>query len=278
MKYLIQFWLTLCCLLLTIPAIGQRKPRIKGNRNVILVDKPLSSFSHLVLADDLELWLKPGEEEAVRIEADDNLIDVLRFETDGDTLIVSSFYNITSSKKLGLTLQYHQLESIKVTAGMLRSDEALRSDQMDLHLSGMSKASLEVQAGYTTLRMEDKASADLRLEGDSLTLELYDQSDANIYISNESMALSLSNQSSLNLEGISQTAKAVLKDNTSFKSVGLEVQEMIALLQDSSNGRIRAVTSLAYEGRGNSRLFVYGEPRIEIIGFYDRAELHKEPE
>jgi hypothetical protein len=278
MKNLFFAGALLFSLMVTFSGYSQRKPRIKGNRSVVSVEKPLPSFSHLVLSDAFELQLQQGSETAMRIEADDNLIDILRFEVEADTLTVDSFYRITASKKLVLTLVYDQLESIRVEAGRITGQQTLTADQLDLKLLGVAKASLDIRAELLDLVMERNTAADLRVETDSLRVNLQGYTDTHIYTSGGAIDLSMTGQASLGLEGVCAKMTASLTDNSSLKASGLQANSVTAFLNTSANARIHASSDLAYEGRGSARLFVYGQPAIRILGLFDRAELHKVPE
>jgi len=245
---------------------------------VVSVEKALPSFSHLVLSDEFELHLQQGSETAIRIEADDNLIDILRFEVEGDTLTVNSFYRITSSKKLGLTLVYNQLESIRVDAGRLTGDDALQADRLDLKLLGVAKAQLDIKATYVDLQMGQNTSADLRVESDSLRANLQGYTDTHIYTSGGGIDLTMTEHASLDLEGSCPDMTASLTDNARLKASGLQADSVTVFLNTSANARLYATEDLAYEGRGTARLFVYGQPAIRILGLFDSAELHKVPE
>jgi hypothetical protein len=278
MKNLLSTGALLLALMVAFSGFSQRKPRIKGNRNVVSEVKELPSFSHLILSEDFELQLQQSGETAVRIEADDNLIDILRFEVEGDTLRVGSFYRITSSKQLGLTLEYNQIETIRVEAGRLSGDEPLVADRLDLKLLGVARAHLNIRAPLVALHMEQNSSADLRVEADSLQANLQGYTDTHIYASGGGINLSMSGQASLDLEGVSSALTASLTDNTRLKAPGLRADSVTALLNTSANARLFATSNLAYEGRGSARLFVYGQPDIRILGLFDSAELHKVPD
>ena len=278
MKNLLSTGITMLALMVMFSGFSQRKPRIKGNRSVVSVEKSLPSFTHLILSEEFELHLQQGSEPAVRIEADDNLIDILRFEVEGDTLRIDSFYRITASKKLGLTLVYSELESIRVEAGRLAGEEPLVTDRLDLLITRGGKAELNIRAALLDLKMEQNTSADLRVEADSLHAVFQGFTDTRIYTSGGSIDLSMTDQASLDLEGVSPNLTASLTDNTRLKAAGLRADAVTVFLNTSANARIQALSEVAYEGRGSARLFVYGQPAIRILGMFDRSELHKVPD
>lgn len=254
---------------------GQRKPKIKGNRSVTTVNKPLNAFSHLQVTDDLEVVLEPGNEEAVRIEADDNLIDILRFEQDGDTLKISSFYTITGSKELNITLTYQNLKTLRAERGGVVAEQSIDAGAFDIRLSEGATAILAVHASEVQLQMEGNASAELNIVSDSLSARFADQSRAFIYSSEGAMDFSLSGRAVATLEGTGASLTLSMTDNAALKAAGMQVGGITAFLNANAQAQLYALDNLAFEGRDKSKLFVYGEPKIEVLGFYDTAELHK---
>jgi hypothetical protein len=278
MKYVLQIGILFFVFLTVNPMYGQRKPKIKGNRNVISVEKVLSAFTDLVLSENLEITLQPGDAETIKIEADDNLIDVLRFDVEDNTLTISSFYTITASKKLELILVYRQLENIRLETGSLIGIETLSADQLRLSLLEDAKAELSIRSSLLELDMSGKASADLRIEADSLQAALGGTSKSFIYASGDGMDFSMTEQASLELEGLSNSLTLSLTDNAKYKGSGMEAEAAQVFLNASANAQVKALANLAYEGRGKAKLFVYGQPKFEILGLYDSAELRKVPE
>lgn len=280
MKSLNPGWMLLFTALLLLGPVaqGQRKPKIKGNRQVTEVSQNLPPFSSLRLSDDLEVHLKQGDTEGYDLEIDDNLVDVLRFEVADNTLTIASFYAITGSRKLAITVRYRELNAVHAEAGSLVSDELVKSDLLKVTATDAARLQLRLQASLLNLHMEGNSRADLNVEADSLHLEMGDQADASVYTANQGMDLELSGHASLVLEGVSASASVKLTDYGNLKAEGLVATRLRAQLEASAVGRLRADSELELDLSGGSRTYLYGQPNIRIIRFADRAELHKEPE
>ena len=63
--------------------------RIEGSGNVITKDIAVKSFDELDASGIFNLQLSQGDKETVRIEADDNLMDLFIVENEGSTLKIS---------------------------------------------------------------------------------------------------------------------------------------------------------------------------------------------
>lgn len=279
MKLLKRRWLPLLAfLLLAMPIQAQRKPRIKGNRQVIEVSESLPPFRHLRLSDDLEVHLERGDSEGYRLELDDNLVDVLRFDVTDSTLVIASFYQITGSKKLDITVRYRELASVRAEAGSLVSEEVIEGSAMAVSATEAASLQLRLRAPLITLEMDGNSRADLNAEADSLHVDLRDHTDINLYTVNQGMGLALSGNASLVLEGVSADASARLSDQASLKAEGLVASRLKAWLDGSAVARLRVDSELELDASGGSRTYLYGQPQVRIARFADRAELHKEPD
>ena len=138
-KAMARKWMLLLLVCTSFGLQGQRKPKIKGNRSVIEVNKELPAFNSIKLVDDLVLTLKRTTEPGYTITADDNLIDILKFKVEDSTLIVSSFYQVTAKKNLDITIKYNQLKAIRLLYGTIRSDDLIKSETLKIEATGFFK-------------------------------------------------------------------------------------------------------------------------------------------
>ena len=107
-------------LLLSITVgFSQKKPKIKGSKVVVEVNEVLQPFNSIKLIDDLKIELKRSREEGYYINGDDNLMDVLKLAVKDSTLYISSFYKITSKKKLDIVIHYDMLNTIIMDEGSI---------------------------------------------------------------------------------------------------------------------------------------------------------------
>jgi hypothetical protein len=270
--------LVLTVLLCTVGLVNaQRKPKIKGSRNVVVVENPLPEFRHLVLVDDLEVKLEQGAE-GYRIEADDNIIDILKLEVQDSTLRISSFYDITAKKKLDITVYIRDLQSIRMDEGYVETPELINLDQTEIKSGGYSRLKLLLKTAVFKMEMTENSVADLNISTDSLHLKMGDRTDALLFSVNNAMGVNLSESASLKLEGISERLFVYSGDNTEVKGDRMEAAKVEATLSESTTARLQATTNIEIRAGGNSRLFLYGQPEIRILRFTENANLKKVPD
>lgn len=255
---------------------AQRKPKIKGNKSVIEVQESLPAFNAIKLRDDLEIRLQNAAEEGYYITADDNLIDVLKFKVEDSTLVISSFYNITSKKKLEITVNYNYLNEITLYDGRIRMDGVITADELFINTYESSKLELNAEAQTININMEGNSSGDFNLNGEEMNFLLKDRIDVRIYTVSELNNIKMHKNASAKFEGTAAELHANLFESANFKGEKLEADKVFLISQDSPSADVYARNDFELTSSGSSKTHLYGNPKIEIIEFLDTSELHKE--
>ncbi|MDB4293335.1 DUF2807 domain-containing protein [Maribacter sp.] len=264
----------LCC----FHAFSQRKPKIKGNKNVVEVQEDLPAFNAIDLKDDLKIELRKGRQDGVFITADDNLIDVLKFEVVDSVLEIGSFYKITGKKKLEIVVNYTELESVIVRDGAIESSDNIVSDVFSAKLLGSAKIEMNVNAAVINLKMEGNSSGDLNFQSDTLNLDIRDRVDVRVYSVSEWTKVSLMSNANIKLEGTAYGLSAHLYDNSNLRAAKLEAEGVEIIAEGSPSARVLARKDFELTSKGSSKTYLSGNPKIDIIEFLDTSELHKEKE
>ena len=270
------FLAILLIFLVSGPLLGQRKPRIKGSRNPITINESLQPFTAIEIQDDLEIRLVGGRQEGYGLEVDDNLVDVLRFEVRDSTLYISSFYRITASKKLEITVFFRELSSLNAQAGRVFNDDLINADGIDLSAGEAAKLNMRIRASLCTLNLEGNASADMNIEADSLSIHMQERAGATIYAVNEALQLRLIGNGSLTLEGVASRLGAEVLDFGNLKASRMEADQLSLSADNSAKSEVRAVTTCTLDLAGLSRTHIYGNPTVQLSHFADRSTLLKE--
>lgn len=262
-------------LIAPIIATSQRRPKIKGNRSVTEVREQLPPFNALELVDDLDIELKKSFGEGYEIIADDNLVDVLKFEVVDSTLVISSYYDIVSKKKLEVAVNYQELKAITVKEGKVFGNEVISADELYLNVFGNSQLDIEATGFFANVNAEDNSSIELNLDIDSLNVSMRHKTDGLIYAVSGAKNVTLQDSASLTLEGTAETLMVEMDSNTKLKGDKLEAAEVNVQLKESSFARINAYRTFVLKSSGNSKTFLYGNPKITIEEFLDTSQLIK---
>ena len=258
-----------------IQVSAQRKPKIKGNKIVTDVQGSLEPFHAIELNDDLEIKLRKSSEEGYDITADDNLIDVLKFEVEDEVLVISSFYNITGKKKLEITVDYVQLDALTLNDGEMQMNDAIVTDVLTVKTFESAKLQLNAEASQIDISMVGNSSGDFVLTADEVNMELKDRIDVRIYTDSGTNNLKMAKNASVKMEGTVEDFKVDLIGNSSLKGERLEAKNAFLNLSESPSAEVNVRDSLALTSSGASQTALYGTAKINIIEFLDTSELKK---
>ena len=142
------------------------KDRIEGSGNVITKDISVKSFDELDASGVFNLQLSQGDKETLRIEADDNLMDLFIIENEGSTLKIKmkKNSNFNSKKQLKVYITFKTLKSMNLgMVGGTSSDDKLKFT--DLKLKNQSVGSVSLNMTLQTLNMENQSVGSVKLEG-----------------------------------------------------------------------------------------------------------------
>lgn len=263
-------------LFLGVYTYSQRQPKIKGNKNVVEVREDLPAFNAIQLNDDLKIVLQKSSNEGYALEADDNLIDVLKFKVSDSTLVISSFYKITSKKRLNITVYYTELNAVTMRNGEISMKDVISSERLDVNTYGTSRLELNATADIININMEEISSGDFNLASDSLNLTLKDRIDAKVYATGEKNTVYMYKNASAKMEGTSDFLMVKLYGNSNLKAEKLETTKTVLISEDSPNARVNVLEDFQLSSRGSSKTSLYGNPKITILDFLDTSQLDKE--
>nr|AOE08663.1 conserved hypothetical protein [uncultured bacterium]CBL80604.1 conserved hypothetical protein [uncultured Leeuwenhoekiella sp.] len=151
-----------------------------GNGNVVVKDLNLSNeFTKINASNGWDVILKKGDKSGIVAEMDDNLLEYLDINFDGNTLRIETSDNSNigeaTSKKIVVT--YTQpIEEIKASsAASITALESLTGDRMKFDLSSAATVKLPVE--IREIIADASSAATLNLEGEAQTVE-FDVSSA----------------------------------------------------------------------------------------------------
>lgn len=263
------------CLCFIMMGYAQRKPKIKGNRMVTEVRDVLPPFNTIELNDDIDITLRKSNAEGYEIVADDNLIDILKFEVMDSTLVISSYYLVTSKKKFEIIIDYVEIGQLTLRDGSIETDDFLGMDSFYLRMSGEAKLKARSKAFISDIDMSEKSFADLNMDTDSLSVKLKDRSDLKLYAVSGSSKVSITGSGAADVQGSSEGLTATLAEKARFKGQDFQVKDVTMTIGDTANARIFATDTFSLDASGKAQTYFYGDAKIVVDRFLNEAQLLK---
>lgn len=154
-------------------------PGVRGNGDVITETRDLdASFHSIKAAEGLDVYLTQGDSESIKVQADENLHDIILTEVKNGVLHIHTEENIAHSSAQKVMVEFDDIESITSTSGSdVYSTNTIRADRLELKSTSGSDMELEIDA--KTVVCKSTSGSDLRLSGktDKFTAESSSGSD-----------------------------------------------------------------------------------------------------
>ena len=270
-RHLLLFFM----LLVGCMVYSQRKPKIKGNRNVIEVRVALAPFNAVQLDDDLDINLQAGTTGEYIIEADDNLIDILKFEVENETLIISSYYKVTSKKKLNITVNFSELFRIDANEGNVVVSNRFSTEYLEVNTKWSGRVEIDVDADVMDITMNDDSRGNFKVDSDSLNIRLAENADLRLFGVMENTVLYMQRNSKADLEGFTNAFQFQLLDNSDLLAKRLEANAVQANLEGDSSAEVLSTATVELNSKGSSKTYVFGDSKINLQEFLDTSELYR---
>lgn len=151
---------------------------IEGNGKVVKEDREVSGFTSLKISSAFDVFLFQGSQEALTIEADENLIPHIKTEIKGDMLRIYTDENIRDYKKMNIYLTFEELEMIDISGAVsISAEDLLNFDELKLEGSGASEIDLEMEVKLLKADFSGASEIDLKGSAKSATFDLSGASD-----------------------------------------------------------------------------------------------------
>ena len=274
MKQSIALLLILAC---TNFAVAQKKEKIKGSKIVTNKVKEISNFNTLEVNDNIEVFLEKGEFSVVKIEADDNLQDVIAIKTIGTVLQLQTTKTVTRFKKLIVRITYaNQIKSITTkNDAIVNAIQEIHSDTLTIKSFDDSKLFLNVVASNFTLQSDQKSSIELNLKGETAKIVMSENSQLKSLVKVTDFTCDLYQKSTAKIEGNADTGTIRLDNDSKLTAEKLQIKSLITIAEQSAKGSVNAEKDIIISASEKSEIELYGSPKIELKRFDDEAKLLK---
>lgn len=260
-------------------SFAQSKEKIKGTKTVTIAPREVKNFENLEVEDNIEIFLVKGETNALEIEADENLHEVIASDLNGGTLRLTTTKNVTSYKKLSVKVTYTD-ELKMVTAKHESTINALSDIELDnitFKTFDYTKLFLNVKSRLFTIFANDKSKLELNVKSETAAVELSKNATMKALISSEYLKFDMYQKTSAVIEGDIVDLKLRLDNNSNFTGKNLTSKVAEITTEAYATGSILVTTEAKISAAGKSELQLFGEQKIEIIKFSDSAILMKKP-
>ncbi|MDI5887269.1 MULTISPECIES: GIN domain-containing protein [Flavobacterium] len=264
-------------LLSTTLLFAQKKEKIKGSKTVTVEQRKVGDFESLTVEDNLEVYLERGERTELKIEADENLHDIISLDLSDNLLRIYTTKQATNYKKLIVRVTYTNdlnMVTSKNETTVNAIQEILVND-LTFKAHDASKLFLNVNAKNFVLQSDDKSKTELNLKSENTTIELSKNASLKALVTTTDLKVDMYQKSDATIEGDAANAIIRLDNNSSLTGNKLTIKNVDVTTESYSNCSVNAVTTVIIDAANKSEIQLVGAPKIEIRKFADEAKLIK---
>ncbi len=266
-------------LLVSTITLAQKSEKIKGSKTVTIESKEIGDFEAIEISDNIEVYLDRGEKNELKIEADDNLHDLIAIDLTAKTLRINTTKEITNFKKIIVRVTYTK-ELKKITAKNNTTINAIQEIQLnDIALESFDKAKLflNVNSKNFALKSDDNSKIELNLKSEKAIIELSKNSTLKALITSTDLKCDLYQKAKASIEGDATNGTIRLDNNSVLTADKLTIKKAELTAESYSDCSINVSENLILDASGNSEIRLYGDQKIEMKRFVDNASLSKKP-
>lgn len=148
--------------LLNIQCVNVGISGLKGNGKIITQTRVVDEFKGIDLSGFFNVVLTQGNEQSVKIESDENLLQYIKTVVKNNVLEVTTESGIEEFEKLNLYITVKELNSIETSgATKITSENNFKSKKFKLSISGASEIKLNIETEEMNTDLSGAASIEL---------------------------------------------------------------------------------------------------------------------
>lgn len=229
--------------------------------------REVKALPALDVSGSLPVEVRVGLAPSLVVEADSNLLPLIRTETQGDTLRIYSEKSLRSRTPLRIVYTTPRLSEVRASGATRVEVSDLNGAPLDVRKSGSSELRLAGRVGSLNARSSGSGLLDAsRLQSDGIDATLSGSSRMRLgQVKGDHARMELSGSSSFEASGAVRSLSARVSGSASMDLADLRAED--ADLGASGSGGIRATVrqSLFARTSGSGGIRVYGQPAQRSI-------------
>ena len=264
-------------LLSTTLVFSQKAEKIKGSKVVTSSIQQVKPFTMIEVEDNIEIYLEKGVKSEIKIEADDNLHDVINLKVENNILIISTSKEIQGFKKLTVKVTYTNDLNLITTKdeSIVTAIQEIILDTITFKSLDKSKLFLNVNAGNFNLLADDKSKIELNLKSETAFVELSKNSSLKALINSSELKCDLYQKSSAIIEGDSDNSIIRIDNLAELNAIKFNSKTSDLTIEGKANCSLLVENNFILDANDNTEISIYGNPKIEIRKFSGEAKLLK---
>ncbi|WP_308991164.1 DUF2807 domain-containing protein [Mariniflexile litorale] len=267
----------LLSLVLCLTSVAQTIEKVKGNKNVTIIQTEINPFHTIIVDEDFDIEIIYNNVPSITIETDENLHEFIKFDVINGVLSFDKTTRITSKKRLNITVNYDDsLNNIKITEkGEILSLTTMNLVNAILITEGSARAGLTIKTNNFEFQSNGKAKVKLNLTCENAKLSLIDTSKLDALIYSPITHIDLYQRADATIEGETHELKLRTDNYSQFNGKNFTAKTCNTLNEISSDAYLEVLDTITIDASGNSSVYLYGDPEIIVNKLSGTSKLQK---
>lgn len=273
-----RIYLSIITLLLSSTMLlAQKAEKIKGSKVVTSTTKEVKAFNAIEIKDNLEINLEKGDKNEIKIEADDNLHDIITLNVQDDILMIATSKEAQGFKKLSVTITYTNDLNLITTKdeSVVNAIQEIVLDNITFKTFDRSKLFLNVNSKNFILQANDKSKTELNLKGESTFIELSKNATLKALINSADVKCDLYQKATATIEGDANNTNLRLNNSAALNARNFNSKNTDLTLEESASCNLFTENNIIIDATDKTEIELYGNPKIEIRKLAGEAKLFK---
>lgn len=264
-------------LLVTTFTFAQKREKVKGSKIVTTSIKEVGDFDALEIDDNIEVYLERGEKNEIKIEADDNLHEIIQMDLREKTLRLYTSKESSIFKKLSVRVTYTKSLTKVITKNeaIVYAIQELQLDDITFNSFDYSKLLLNVNAKKFNLVADDKSKSEINLKSEDAVLQLSKSSSIKSLVSSIKFKCDLYQKANAAIEGVAEKGSIRIDNNSTFTGTKFTIKEANFTAEANATGTVLAEISISLAIGDKAEVSLLGKPAIQLTRFSEEAKLIK---
>lgn len=257
--------------------LAQKKEKISGSKTITSKQKNIKNFSAIEVEDNLEISLERGEFPEIKIEADDNLVDIIDIDVTDHVLHLSTSKKVVKHKSLKIKITYTaELNTVVAkNDAVISAIQEILGDNLNVKTFDNSKIFMNANTKNFLLQADGNSKIELNLKGEKTKIELIKDAELKSLITTDDLALDMYQKAKAKIEGTANTSIIRLENNSDLEGSKLDIKSIELITEGQSKAVVNPKKDIIINASEKSEIELYGEAKIEMNSFLDKAKLSK---
>ena len=158
----------------------------KGSGNMKTEQRDVSGFKAIDVGGAFEVEITAQKDFSLEVEADDNLLQYIKTEVDGETLEIKVEKSVKPSNPLKIRITAPDVKSLELSGASKVNLVNLSNDALSLDSSGASKITLQGTTGNFDVEMSGASKLDAEnLKAENVSIDSSGASHATVFVTGD---------------------------------------------------------------------------------------------